>query len=320
LTRLVNVLTTGTKHPSQNIRTLEKGGLKWVDVLNPTEAEVEWLKEKYAFHPLALDDVLSRIQMPKLDDYETYLFLVLHFPVFDPGARITRPLEVDFFVGSDYVITVQNGELRPLSNLFHECEINEELRSNLMRRSSGYLLYRILDVLVDYCFPILNKVIENVDKLEDSVFDDRSQNIVREISIVRRDIIAYRRIIRPQIGVLESLEQGDVPFLKVDPDVYFGDLADHIRRIWDELEELKEVIEGLGTSHSSLSVYHTNQVIRILTFLATMMMPPTLIASIYGMNVALPFDDHPAAFGIVMGMILAVTALMLVLLWRRRWI
>lgn len=312
------MVTTGTKHPSQNIRTLEKGGLKWVDIINPTEADVEWLKEKYAFHPLALDDVLSRIQMPKLDNYETYLFLVLHFPVFDAGARITRPLEVDFFVGSDYVITIQNGELRPLSNLFHECEINEELRSNLMRRSSGYILYRILDVLVDYCFPILNKVIENVDRLEDSIFDERGHDVVREISIVRRDTIAYRRIIRPQMGVLEALEQGEIPFLKVDPDVYFGDLADHIRRIWDELEELKEVIEGLSTSHSSLSIHHTNRVIRILTLLSTAMMPPTFIASIYGMNIALPLDETPIAFPIVMGVIVTLTAVMLVFLWRRR--
>jgi magnesium transporter len=189
-----------------------------------------------------------------------------------------------------------------------------------MRRSSGYLLYRILDVLVDYCFPILNKVIENVDKLEDSIFDERGHDVVREISIVRRDIIAYRRIIRPQMGVLEALEQGEIPFLKVDPDVYFGDLADHIRRVWDELEELKEVIEGLSTSHSSLSVHHTNQVIRILTFISTVMMPPTVIASIYGMNVGLPFEESRAAFGVVIGVIVAFTGVMLFLLWRRRWI
>ncbi|MCI0441101.1 MAG: magnesium transporter CorA family protein [Chloroflexi bacterium] len=303
------------------MRVLKERGITWVNIESPTRREMDWLKSQYDyFHPLDLEDCLSRAQMPKLDHYENYLFMVMHFPIFNHQARVTRPAEVDIFVGTDFVVTSHNATLKPLVQLFNVSEQNEEMRLDIMRRSGGYLLYRILDVLVDYCSPILNKVIENVDSIETRVFDERSRALVREISIVRRDIIAARRVIHPQIDVLESLESGRFPFLNVDPDVYFGDLADHMRRTWAELEELKEVMEGLSDAYNSLTTHQTNQVLRILTFISTIMMPPTLIASIYGMNVALPLEDTPFAFALTVGLMSALTGGMIVFLWRRHWV
>lgn len=269
---------------------------------------------------MALDDCLSRVQVSKIDDYRDYLFLVLHFPVFNRRTGITLPEEVNIFVGPAYVVTVHEGRLRPLTRLFDESEASAETRGETIQRSSGYLLYKILDVLVDYCFPILNKAIQNVDDVEARVFDERSQWLVRDISVVRRDIILFRRIVRPQIVVLKMLEKKEYPLLKVDPDVYFGDLADHIRRIWTELQDLREVIEGLSDAHSSLTGYQTNQVIRILTIISTILLPLSLISGLYGMNVSLPFGDTPFAFAVVMGTMIAIAASMLVFFRLRHWI
>ena len=135
-----------------------------------------------------------------------------------------------------------------------------------------------------------------------------------------RDIITYRRVIRSQVRVLELLEQRTYPVLDVDREAYFGDLADHVRRIWAELEELKEVIEGLGDAHSSIISHQTNQVIRLLTIIATVVLPLTLISGLYGMNVRLPLGDTPNGFWVVVGAMAAVAGAMLVYFRLRRWI
>ncbi len=314
------MLSTEAKYGELNVHTVESGGLTWVNIDSPTEAEMHWLRDRYNFHPLALEDCLSPIQIPKVDYYDTYLFLVLHFPIFNHRARITLPAEVDIFVGPDYVVTVHSGTLKPLVKLFQDCSANEGVRASIMRRSAGYLLYRILDVLVDYCFPILNKVIKNVDEVEMRVFDGQTQDLVRELSIIRRDIIAYRRIIRSQIAPIEALERSEFEFLKVDPDVYFGDLADHIRRIWVQLEELKEVIEGLSDAHSSLTGHQTNQVIRILTLISTIMLPLSVVSGLYGMNVSLPLAESPYAFLVVLVIMAAIAGVMLLFFRARHWI
>jgi magnesium transporter len=137
--------------------------------------------------------------MPKLDEFDDHLFLVLHFPRFDKQSRITHPSEVDVFAGAGYIVTVHSGDLRPLVKLFSDCQASEEVRADLMGRGSGYLLYRVLDSLVDDNFPILRKIIANVDGLEERVFETIGQEVVRELALLRRDVLSYRRVVRPQI-------------------------------------------------------------------------------------------------------------------------
>ena len=303
-----------------NIELAEYGELTWVNIEKPSVAEMSYLKEHYPFHPLDLDDCLSRVQLPKLDEYPGYLFLVMHFPLFKEAMRLTQPSQVSIFVGATYVVTVHTGELRPLTKLFRDCQSSEAIREETMGSGSGLLLYRILDGLVDYCFPILNRVMENVDRVEEGIFDRREGQILRELALLRRDILSYRRIVHPQIDVLESMEEKEFPFLKVNPEVYFGDLADHMRRLWAELEDLKEVVEGLHDTHDSLSSQHTNQIMRVLTIFATIMLPLTVVASLYGMNVSLPLQDNVAAFGIVVAIMALISAGLLSLFRVRRWL
>ncbi|TRZ94364.1 MAG: magnesium transporter [Dehalococcoidia bacterium] len=266
------------------------GKLTWVYIENPSAPEVEYLAQHFHnFHPLNLDDVLSRVQRPKIDGYDDHLFIVLHFPVFNKQNRVTTPSEVDIFIGEDYVVTVHcSGDLKPLAKFFKECQLDEETRKSYMSRSSSYLLYYILDRLVNYCFPILNKIIDNIDKLEDLIFARPVPETVRQISLIRRDLISFRRVVHPQVGVFEALEQKEYPFIKEDQEAYFGDIADHARKIWDGLEDCKEVVDGLAETSNWLTSHRIQEIMRVLTIVMALLAPGTLVASIYGMNVPLP--------------------------------
>lgn len=310
----------GKKEEQLNVEWIKWGRITWVNVEKPTPKEIEYLAKNYLFHPLDLEDCRSRIELPKIDEYENYLFLVLHFPVFSKEARVTTPSQVSIFIGEDYVVTVHSGDLKPLSKLFQDCQQNERAREENMGRSSGYLLYRILDRLVDYCFPILNKVIANIETVEDKLFTDRARDVVRDISILRRDIMAYRRIIRPEPAILKSLEEKDYPFLREDLDVYFGDIGDHIAKITETLDEYREVLEGINASSDSLFTHGTSDVMKMLTVLGTVLLPLLGVATLYGMNVSLPFQNNPLAFLFIILITLGISGIMLAFFRYRRWI
>ena len=266
-----------------NIKQLVHESTTWLDVELPSLAEMEYLRTTFGFHSLALEDCLSRTQLRKVDDYDDHLFLVLHFPRFDKEARITVPSQVCVFVSGGYLVTVHSGDLRPLVKLFSDCNASTVVCASVMEHGSGYLLYRILDGLVDYCAPILSEVIAVVDSLEVRVLDTGAKELVGELALTKRDILAHRRIVRPQVAALELLERKEYPFLRVDPDVYFGDLADQMRRISLELEDLKEVVESLQSTCVSITTHRTNEVMRTLTIIATIMLPLTVVSGIYGM-------------------------------------
>ena len=279
------------KEEQLNVESLAWGNLTWVNIERPTEQETEYLAQNYHFHPLDLDDCLSRIQRPKIDEYKDYLFLVFHFPVFNKQARTTTASQLSVFIGEKYLITLHKGELKPLVKLFKECQIDEESRQENLSQGSSYLLYRIIDRLVDYCLPILNKIVGNIEEVEDNIFSDSAHGVVKEISILRRDIISFRRIIWPIRAVIGSLEPKIRRFTKMDLAVYFGDMVDHVDKIWDALDEYKEIIEGLNDTYDSLASNRTNDVMRMLTVIAVILLPITVIASIWGMNIPLPFQN-----------------------------
>lgn len=301
-----------------------RGKLTWFYIEKPGPDEVAYLAQNFSFHPLNLDDILSRVQRPKIDEYEDHLFIVLHFPVFNKENRVTTPSEVDIFISENYVVTVHcSGDLKPLAKFFKECQIDEETRQAYMSRSSGYLLYHILDRLVNYCFPILNKVIENTEKVEDLIFARPVPETVHEISLIRRDLISFRRVIHPQIGVVEALEKEEYPFFKEEQEVYFGDIADHIRKIWDGLEDCKEVVDGLADTSNWLTSHRIQEIMRVLTIVMAIIAPATLIASIYGMNIRLPGGINEGSFIpllLILLVMLVIAIAMLFYFHRRRWL
>jgi magnesium transporter len=280
-------------------QTLQHGSLKWLDLMQPSPEQISSLREKYNFHPLHLEDVLSHLQRPKIDDYPEggYLFLVMHYPVFNKADRLSIPSEVDVFVGRDYLITVHDGKLKPLVRLVKTAG-DEQVRAQLMGRGSGYLLYRITEVLINSCFPMLYRVDQNLDVIETGVFSSNAQKMVEELSFVRRDIISLRRIVKPNIPVVRSLEIRERDFLRVDEEEYFGDLTDGLSKLWDMLEEQKEIIEGLDDTLNNLTSHRINEEMKVFTMISVIFLPMTLVASVLGMNVIIPFSQHPLALPI----------------------
>lgn len=312
------------KRKELNIDSVSEGKLTWIYSEKPSHNEVKFLEQHFNFHPLNLDDVLSRAQRPKIDEYEDHLFIVLHFPVFDKENRITRSSEVDIFIGENYVVTVHcSANLKPLTKFFHECQIHEKSRQTYLGRSSSFLLYHILDRLVNYCFPILGKITESVDDIEDVIFTKAVPETVRRISLIRRDLISFRRVIRPQIPVIETLEREDYPFFKEEQEVYFGDIGDHVRKIWDELEDYKEVVDGLVETSNWLTSHRIQEIMRVLTIVMAILAPPTLLSSIFGMNVPLPggvVSGSLLPLGILFSVMALAGAGMFVYLRHRKWL
>src|SRR6516164_10343969 len=186
---------------------LHGDGLTWIHLTSPTSEEASALAERFGWHALDLEDILSKRQRPKIDEYPAYLFLVLHFPAYDKVVQRLNAAELDAFVGPGYLVTLPAVELLPVSRLFRRCYEDTELRDSLFSKGSGYLLYHVLDDLFDYCFPILDKIGHKLDTIEDEMFEGRSEEVVRDISNVKQEIISYRKIIKPERATLRILER-----------------------------------------------------------------------------------------------------------------
>ena len=273
---------------------------------------MELLADRFGWHPLDLEDVLSRRQRPKVDEYPDYLFGILHFPVYDKSVQRLNAAELDFFVGNGYLVTLPGVELLPVTRLFARCQEDEELRDQLFSKGSGYLLYHILDDLFDYCFPILDKIGHKLDSVEDDMFEVRAEEVVRDLSNVKQEIISYRKIIKPERSTLRVLERQIERFLPEDLELYFDDIVDASERIWDLLDNYKEVVEALEQTNESVISHRQNDVLRVLTVVTVILLPLTLITGIFGMNVHFPGFESAAAFwalaGFMLGLAIGLTA------------
>src|ERR687883_1669400 len=308
--------------PEPRIAELQAGGLTWIHLDSPTADEANMLAERFGWHPLDIEDVLSKRQRPKIDEYpdEGYLFAVLHFPVYDKAIQRLNAGELDFFLGPDYLVTLPAVELLPVTRLFRRCEEDEALRDQLFSKGSGYLLYHVLDDLFDYCFPILDKIGYKLDSIEDAMFEERAEDVVRDISNVKQEIISYRKIIKPERSTLRLLERRVERFLPEELELYFDDIVDAAERIWDLLDNYKEVVEGLESTNESVISHRQNDVLRVLTVFSVVLLPLTLIASVFGMNVHFPGFETAAAFWVLLGLMVGLAAAMVAFFRWKRWL
>jgi magnesium transporter len=302
------------------VEQLEAGGLRWINIERPRPMiERAWLEERFEFHGLAYEDVFSRNQRPKVDEYDDYLFVVLHFPRFDKQVGRLNAAELDVFVGSDFIITLPNEPIQPLEYLFDRCGRDEELREQLFAKGPGYLLYKIVDDCVDASFPMLRKMGNKLERLEDDIFEGHSEEIVRDISNVKQEIINFRKIIRPQRAALRDLDRTR-RYVAEDLELYFDDIVDASERIWDMLENYKEVIEALESTNESVISHRVNDILRVLTSISVIVLPLTLLASIFGMNVEVPGQGSIGAFWITIAAMVLLLGGMLGYFRHRGWL
>ncbi|MBN2073416.1 MAG: magnesium/cobalt transporter CorA [Actinobacteria bacterium] len=292
------------------------GFLIWLDIDNPGTENMELLLKHFHFHPLDIEDCQSIIERPKLDEYDDYFFLVLHTPLFVKQTRRLVPFTVNSFIGSNYIVTVHRGICKPIQNTYEYLQEDQ----SVLEKGSGYLLHKILDALIDHSFPILNKIYSNIQSVEDDIFKKPSTKNVKTILLIRTNILTFRNIIFPQRKLLKTLEIKDMDFLAEALEVYFSDLVDHIEKIWDTLENYKELIEGVHDAHQSLLSNKINDIMRILTIFSVVILPLTLISGIYGMNIGLPLMNNGFAFVIIIAAMVLISIGMLIYFKHKDWI
>src|SRR4051794_20218526 len=302
-----------------NVEVVEVDGLRWINIERPRPIDRGWLEEHFDFHPLDYEDVFSRNQRPKIDEYENYLFIVLHFARYDKRVQRLNAAEVDVFVGRDYVITLPNEPIDPIEYLFERCRGSEEVREQTLSRGPGYLLYKIVDDCVDASFPMLRKMGNKLERLEEDIFEGRSEEIVRDLSNAKQEIINFRKIVRPQRAALRDLDRTR-RYVAEELEIYFDDIVDASERIWDMLENYKEVVEALEATNESVLSHRLNDVLRFLTAFSLLFLPLTLIASIWGMNVHVPGEQSITAFWIIIGVMVIVLGGAIGLFRRRGWL
>jgi magnesium transporter len=307
------------------VTELQGDNVTWVHLLGPTTDEAQQLASRFSWHPLDVEDVLSRRQRPKVDAYTGendqggYLFAVLHFPVYDKSVGRLNAGELDVFVGPDYLVTLPTVELRPVTLLFRRAYESEEFRRQLLSRGSGRLFYEVLDDLYDYCFPILDKIGFKLEQIDEEIgAAEGAKGLVTDIHKVKQEIISYRKIIKPQRPTLRQLERSIERVFPEDLELYFDDIVDASERIWDLLDNYKEVVEALEDTNESLISHQQNDILYVLTVFIVVLTPLSFITGFFGMNVHFPgFNSWDAFFAAVGLMAVTVVGMLGFFRWKR---
>ena len=264
----------------------------WTDLQNPDRSDVEKLAQKYNFNKLNIEDCMTKFELPKLDSYSDHFFVILHFPPISQKIGISKNSQLSVFLGKDFLVTVHQGDLKPLVELVDICKSDSDIerKNRLLEKSSGFLLHEIIDVLVDDLLHTSRKIIANLDEMEDRVFDE-TKPVARSIALLRREINRLRRIANPlKKFVLEIAKNIEKFSERGDEELtlYFDDVIDHIDKVIETLEESRETMEIYKDTDFVLSTEKTNKVLAVLTIIFTLAIPSTVIGTFYGMNVNLP--------------------------------
>ena len=279
--------------PIENkIETIQGEKFVWIDLQNPDRNDVEKLAEKYNFNALNIEDCMTKFELPKLDSYDDHFFVILHFPPLAQKIGISKNSQLSIFVGKDFLITVHQGDLKPLVELVEICKtsVDQQRKERLLGKSSGLLLHEILDVLVDDLLHTSRKIIANLDEIEDRVFDE-TKPVARSIALLRREINRLRRIVNPLKKFVLEIAKHVKQFSGSEDDeliLFYDDVIDHIDKVIETLEESRETMEIYKDTDFVLSTEKTNKVLAVLTIIFTLAIPSTVIGTFYGMNVDLP--------------------------------
>jgi magnesium transporter len=287
----------------------DPAALLWVDVVNPSVEEFDLVAREFGFHPLAVEDAMRRHQRPKIDEYDGYLFMIFYALDLCDGHPCGQ--EIAFFIGKNYVMTVHDSDLPALSATRERWQANV---ANDGQRSVGFLVYVILDAIVDDYFPVIDAVAERIDALEDEIFSGNEAATQEEIFRLKRNLLDVRRIVAPERDVMNRLVRRDAPVFDPSVIVYFQDVYDHILRVTDAVDTYRDVLSSALDANLSMTSYRLNEVVKRLTSSSIILMSVTLIAGIYGMNfVYMPELSwrwgYPAALG---GMALLAAVLLLI--------
>ncbi|MCH7492042.1 magnesium transporter CorA family protein [Patescibacteria group bacterium] len=284
------------------IKSLKIHRLKWINISSLSGEDVKYLEKNFRFHPLDLKDCLEGVQQPKLDIYRDYLFIIFHFPIFDPEKQRISIQSLNVFLGTNYLITITRDSDELLGDIFSKMRKTAKrvVRYDQLKNNSGYLLYKIIDSRYHKSLPIINEMGRYLDEVEEEVYSNKNKEVTLNLAVIRRNIFNLRRILEPQLKMVEKLVNIKNPAIADKLPVYFDDVHDYLVNMWSALENYRDTIDSLYNTNESFINQKTNEVIKMLTIISVALLPMTLIASIYGMNVeGLPFAEHPIGLWLI---------------------
>lgn len=292
----------------------------WIDFENPGADDVLFLQENFDIHPLAIEEFMTPTLRPKATQYHNCLFLTVHIPLFDQKTRTTFPGELDIVLTKDHLITGHTQAIYQLTEFFKLLEGSEGKRRLHMSDTPAHLLHHLLEILLDSCFPKLDHIVQKIDHIEEEIFKGNESAMVVEISIVKRDILNFRRTLKPQRSVLESLSQEKMNLVTDDLRPYFQDLIGTNIRIWNTLESTKETIESLEETNNSLLSNKLDTTMKILTIFSAVMLPMTVYSNILAMSADIPFGKNPNAFWIHAAIMVFLALMTITFFKHKKWI
>jgi magnesium transporter len=301
------------------IETIRLGNLRWSHIVRPTDEDLKALTDHFHFHPLDIEDCRSLINLrPKIDVYENYYFLILHFPSFNVTQTFVETKEIKIFWGKDFLITLGKSHWL-VKEMFLQEKNRAQTATRLDEENSDTLLYRILEKLMQETQSLVEKIEMDVDSCGKALFSKNPEKTIEKISITRKNVVLLNTMFKPQLQLFHKLQSGAIEGFAGNMEDYWGNILDFYQKTWDILEDAGELIKGYSTTFDSLQVNRTNEVMKILTLISSILLPLTFIASLYGMNIRLPIQDHPASFMIVTGVMVLIALVMIAYFKLRKW-
>lgn len=280
------------------MQTVKYKSFQWIYLSQPNADDILTVKKKFHLHPLIVEEFSTPTLRPKVTQFDDYLFLSIHIPLFDAQNKTSYPGEIDIILTKNALITSHDKEIFQLSDFFNDVKNNPSARKNFMSQSCGFLLHQILEMLLESCFPKLDHISKKLDYIEDEIFLGHEKEMVFELSLSKRDILNFRRIMKPQYSVFESLSQKKFNLIESSLKPYFQDLVGTNIRILNNLESAKETVESLEETNNSLLSNKLNLTMKILTIFSAVMLPMTVYSNILAMSADIPFGKNPHAFWI----------------------
>jgi magnesium transporter len=303
-------------------KIIKEKGLTWINIQRPTNKDLNFLEKKFHIHPVVLDDLIHPGYRPKVEHYKDYLFMIFYYPVYDKETRTTTPQELNIITTKNTLITSHYQAIPPLKILFNKCKNNKNAKKIYMSEGTGQLLYYILSGFWKTCLTKLDQINKRIYGIERSIFGGDEKRMVLEISLVKTDIINFWRIIQPQNEVLDSLSKEGVDFFGKNLSPHFSDLSGTYDQVANRVGSHKEAILALENTNQSMLSTRINEIIKILTVFSVILLPLTLISSIWGMNfpISLPFMYSPSGFWIIIIIMIILAIGMISYFSKKKWL
>lgn len=305
------------------MNTLTTKSLSWHHFFAPSSADLAHLESQFKLHPVIINELSGPTMRPKVEEYENYLYLVLHFPVFSVNDRKTYTREVDFILTKHDLITVSYDPIPPLDDFFKKCSRDQSCEDLYASKTPGHLLFHILKEIYAFALRELDHIHEDINEVEEKVFSNEheEEQVIEELSFIRRNIIEFRRSLKPQQSTLESLVRYGTKLYGHEVQPFLTELIGEYMKIWNLLENHKEAIDALYDNNVTVLNIKQNEAMRILAIMAFVTFPLVLFASLFGMNaVSTPIIGHKNDFWIIIAIMLAATIGMFVFFKRKKWL